>query len=256
MLMTVRITLATAILLTPGLLGAVPGAVAAGPADRAARDGQSDRIQALEDAIEAVQDAAQERRAVDQAAPSVPREFNFRVDAPLYFNSNPKEVQSGGHTALEGDPELELGWGRSLTSVPLKVSVKLRADTERFANLPEAGEDEFSGTFKASYYNPQNDQVWAPFISCKGSAEYEATFSPWTETKNDFALGLDKPFNFDDGFHPLPASARSRGTAVWSFGVSFFFQRRCVRRVPIPPRFTSCRLQPMCRAKTGASRCS
>jgi hypothetical protein len=143
---------------------------------------------------------------VDQAAPSVPREFNFRVDAPLYFNSNPKEVQSGGHTALEGDPELELGWGRSLTSVPLKVSVKLRADTDRFANLPEAGEDQFSGTFKASYYNPPNDQAWAPFISCKGSAGYEATFSPWAETKNDFALGLDKPFNFDDGFHPLPVS--------------------------------------------------
>jgi hypothetical protein len=224
--------LARAILLTSVLGGIVRPAMAASPADTAGQDGQSDRIQAMEDAIDAAQDAAQERRAVDQAVPSVPPDFNFRVTAPLYFNSNPKEVQSGEPTALEGDPELELGWGRSLTSVPLKVSVKLRADTDRFANVTRADEDEFSGTFKASYYDAQNDQAWAPFVSYKGSAEYEAIFSPWTETKNDFALGLDKLFNFDGGFHPLPASARSRGSAVWSLGVSFFVQRRL--RTPGP----------------------
>jgi hypothetical protein len=230
--MAASIMLARAILLTSMLVGMVRPAMAVSPADTAGRDGQSDRIEAQEDAVEAVQDAAQEQPAVDQAAPSIPREFNFRINAPLYFNSNPKEVQSGGPEALEGDPELELGWGRSLTTVPLKFSVKLRADTDRFANVPEAGEDEFSRTFKASYYDANNDQAWGPFVSYKGSAEYEATFSPWTETKNDFALGLDKLFNFDGGLHPLPASARSRGTAVWSLGISFFVQRRL--RTPGP----------------------
>jgi hypothetical protein len=229
---TASIMLARAILLTSVLGGVVRPAMAASPADTAGQDGLSDRMQAMEDAIGAAQDAAQERRAADQAAPSVPPDFNFRVNAPLYFNSNPKELQSGGPKALEGDPELELGWGRSLTSVPLKLSVKLRADTDRFANVPEAGEDEFSGTSKASYYDANNDQAWAPFVSYKGSAEYEGTFSPWTETINDFALGLDKLFNFDGALHRLPASARSRGTAVWSLGVSFFVQRRL--RTPGP----------------------
>jgi hypothetical protein len=224
--------LARAILLTSVLGGTVRPAMAASSADAAGQDGQSDRLQALEDAVEAVQDAAQERGAVDQTAPLVPREFNFRVNAPLYFNTNPKEVQPGGPKALEGGPELELGWGRSLTSVPLKFGVKLRADTDRFANVPEAGEDEFSGAFKASYYDANNDQAWAPFVSYRGSAEYEGTFSPRTETKNDFAFGLDKLVNFDGGLHPLPASARSRGTGVWSLGVSFFVQRRV--RAPGP----------------------
>jgi hypothetical protein len=106
-------------------------------------------------------------------------------------------VQSGGPAALEGDPEVELGWTRSLTLMPLQFSVRLRADTDRYANVSLVDEDEISGAFKASYYDAHNDQVWAPFVSYKSAAIYNPTFSPWTETKNDFALGLDKLFNFD-----------------------------------------------------------
>ena len=198
MLTAVRISLATAMLMSPGLLGELSDAMAASPTDSAARDGQSDRIRDLEDAIDAAQDAAQERRAADLPTPSAPREFNFRVTAPLYFNSNPKEVQSSGPSALEGDPELELGWGSSLTSVPLKISVKFKADTDRLVRVPEAGEDEFSGSFKISYYNAQNDcRHGSPFVSYKGSAEYEATFSlPGSRPRTTSCSGLDKVFNF------------------------------------------------------------
>jgi hypothetical protein len=232
MLVAVRIMLEAAILLAPGLPHTVRRAMAASLADTAGQDDRSDRIQDQEDAIDAAQDAAQERHAADQAASPVPREFNFRVIAPFYYNSNAKEVQSGGPAALEGDPEIELGWARSLTLMPLKFSVRLRADTDRYANVSLADEDEISGAFKASYYDAHNDQAWAPFVSYKSAAIYDSTFSPWTETKNDFALGLDKLFNFDGDSHLLPASARSRVTAVWSLGVSFFVQRRL--RTPVP----------------------
>ena len=61
---------------------------------------------------------------------------------------------------------------------------------------------------------------------------FDATFSPWAETRNDFAVGFDKLFTFDADFHLLPASARSRVAAVWSLGLSSFVQRR--QRTPGP----------------------
>jgi hypothetical protein len=232
MLVAARITLVAALLLTSGLPHTVHHAIAASPGDPAGQDDRSDRIEDQEDAIDAAQDAAQERGAAAQAAPPVTGNFNFRVIAPLYFNTNAKEVQSGEPAALEGDPEVELGWAKSLTSMPLKLSVKLRADTDRYANVSSADEDEISGSFKASYYDPRNDQAWAPFVSYKSAALYDPTFSPWAETKHDFALGLEKFFNFDAEPQLLPASGRSRGAAVWSFGVSFSVQRR--QRTPGP----------------------
>src|SRR5450432_4251261 len=218
------------------LLAVPPGMVrharAASATDTASHDDRSDRIEDQKDAIDAAEDAAQARQAAGQAVPPAPREFNFRVNAPWYYNSNAGGVPVGGPAALEADPEIELGWTRSLTTIPLKLSVKLRADTDRYASVPQADEDETSGTFKASYYDASNDQACAPFFSYKAGAIFYPTFSPWTETKNDLALGFDKLFNFDDDFQMLPASARSRVTAVWSVGVSSFVQRRL--RTPGP----------------------
>jgi hypothetical protein len=227
-----RIHLATITLLMPVLGGVVGHTHAASPADTAGQDDRSDRIQDQEDAIDTSQEAAQARQAAGQPAPPAPKAFNFRVNAPLYYNSNATGVLSGGPAALEGDPEIELGWNRSLASVPLKLSVKLRADTDRFANVPQANEDEVSGSIKAAYYDANDDQAWAPFISYKIKGLFEATFSPWTETRNDFAIGFDKLFNFDGNFHLLPISARSRDAAVWSLGLSVYAQRRL--RTPGP----------------------
>ncbi len=227
-----RIALGTAVLLTPGLSGMVVYAVAASPADVAAQDDRSDRIQDQEDAIDATQDSEQARQAAGQAALPAQPQFNFRINAPLYFNSNAQEVGSGGSAALEGDPEIELGWTRGLTSLPLKLSGRLRADTDRYANVSQADEDETSGSFKASYYDANDDQAWSPFVSYKGTLVYDATFSPWTETRNDFAVGFEKRFNLDAGFDLLPASARSRAVAVWGLGFDVYVQRRL--RTPGP----------------------
>jgi hypothetical protein len=125
-----------------------------------------------------------------------------------------------------------LSWTQSLTTAPVRLSVKVRADTDRYTNAPQAAEDEASGSFKASYYDAGNDQAWAPFFSYKGVAIFDPTFSNRSETKNDLALGFDKLFNLDGGFQMLPASARSRGAAAWSLGVSSFVQRRL--RTPGP----------------------
>jgi hypothetical protein len=214
--------------LTAPLPSAIARTLTANQGDTAEQDDRSDQIQDQEDAIDAAQDTVQ----AQQAVPLAPQEFNFRVNVPLSYNSNAEEAPSGGPAALEADPEVELRWTRSLTSVPLKITARLMADTDRYAAVPQAGEDEASWSVKASYYDADNDQAWAPFVSYKGATLFDPTFSPWTETRNDFALGFDKFFNFDADFNPLPPSQRSRAVAVWIFGVSAFVQRRL--RTPAP----------------------
>src|SRR5580658_1588739 len=214
--------------LTAPLPSAIARTLTANQGDTAEQDDRSDQIQDQENAIDAAQDTDQ----AEQAVPPAPQEFNFRVNVPLSYNSNAEEAPSGGPAALEADPEIELGWTRSLTSVPLKIAARLTADTDRYATVPQAGEDEASWSVKASYYDADNDQAWAPFVSYKGATIFDPTFSPWTETRNDLALGVDKVFNFDAEFNLLSPSQRSRAVAVWIFGVSAFVQRRL--RTPGP----------------------
>jgi len=171
-------------------------------------------------------DAEQQREAVARGVVPAPKPFNFNITAPLYYNSNAQEVQSGGSAALEGDPELELGWTRGLTSLPVKLSVRLRADADRYAGVPQGNEEETSATVKLQHYDAKDDQAPAPFVSYKGTLLFAATFSPWTQTKNDFAIGLAKLFTFDGDLHALPASGRSSADAVWSLTLSASVQRR------------------------------
>jgi len=232
-----RLALGLALLATPAMQDMATHAIAASPADVARQDDRSDEIQDQEDAIDAAQNMDQARQAAGQEVPSAPKEFNFRINAPFYYTSNATLVQSGEPAALELDPEIELGWTRSLTSVPLKLSVRLKADTDRYINVPQADGNEASGSFKAAYYDVNNDQAWAPFISYRGTGEYDSTFSPRTEERNDFALGFDKFLYFGSDFHLLPASARSRVTAVWSLGFSLYVQRRL--REPGPDSYAT-----------------
>ncbi|MBV8122399.1 MAG: hypothetical protein JO081_20975 [Alphaproteobacteria bacterium] len=208
------------------LLGGVPSAIAASPADLLAADQESDRTENLDDAIDAALDAAQAHRAA-KAPPKVPQEFSLRINAPLYDNSN-----VDGHGALESDLEIALGWSRSLTSLPFKLSVKLKASTDRYANVPHADEDQVSGSFRLSYYDAGNDQAGAPFFLYNPKALYDATFSPWIETKNDFDFGINKSFNFNGDFRLLPATANSGAAAIWTLGVTAYVQRRVRTLLP------------------------
>ena len=212
--------------------GMVRHAMAASAADTAAQDDRSDRIQDQEDAI----DAARTPRRPDKlpVRPCLPLRANSISASTRHCTTTrtPGRCSSAGLRRLKPTPRSSWAGRRSLTTIPLKLNVKLRADTDRYANVPQADEDETSGSFKASYYDASNDQAWAPFFSYKAGAIFDPTFSPWTETKNDLALGFDKLFNFDGDFHLLPASARSRVAAVWSLGVSSFVQRRL--RTPGP----------------------
>ena len=214
------------------LLGTMPSAIAAGlpnpfVTDPLTADEQSDRTGYLEDAIDAALDAAQ-ARAQAKAPPAVPKEFSVGINAPLYYNSN----AAAGIAALEGNPEIALGWSPNVTMLPFKPSVKLKASVDRYTTVPQINEDQASGSFKLSYYDAGNDQAWSPYFFYKRESIYRATVSPWIATKNDFALGTDKLFNFDANFRLLPAAASSERDAMWTLGVTGYVQRRA--RTPPP----------------------
>jgi hypothetical protein len=196
---------------------------AAASSDAAALDERSDRIEDQENAINAVNSAAQD---LESAISPTPRPFVLIINTPVYYNSNPAEIPSPAPTAFEGNPEIELNWRQNLTSLPLQFSFRLGADADRYANLPEAAEDQTFLSLKASYHNADDDQKWAPFISYKATLLFGATFNPWTETRNDLALGIDKSINLNGSFRQLPASGRSRVDARWVLGMSIYIQRR------------------------------
>jgi hypothetical protein len=215
------------------LVGAAAQAFAAEPSGgRAGQDARSDGVSDREDALDDATSTVEQNVTAAQPTPPQPRALNLRITAPFDFNSNARERGWNASPALEGDPEVELGWSRALSTVPLKLSIKLRADTDRFAGVPQADEDEASAAFKAQYYDATNDQALAPFVSYKSTAMFQPTFSPWTQTKNDFNLGLTKSFNFDASLRQLPPAPRSSTSAVWSVTVTASVQRRL--RTPIP----------------------
>jgi hypothetical protein len=186
-------------------------------------DEQSDRTGYLEDAIDTALDAVQAK-----ASPAVSnKEFSVGIEAPLYYNSN-----AAGNAALEGNPEIALGWSPNLAMLPFKPSVKLKASVDRYPNVSQTNEDQASASFKLPYYEAENDQAWSPFFLYKREAIYGATFSPWIATKDDFALGIDKLFNLDADFHSVPAAASSGTNAMWTLGVTGYGQRR--NRTPPP----------------------
>jgi hypothetical protein len=197
-----------------------------------AQDSRSDRIDEQEDAVDAAQEAAYARDVASQPIPITLRDFTFRANLPIFYDSNPNELQSDGPSSMEADPEAELGWRKNLQSAPLAFSVRLRANTDRYGAEPQAGGDQTSARFMVSYKDKANDQAWSPFFWYKGTMGFQGTFSTWTYTRNDVVVGLGRVFNFSGNFRGLPISANSQVAAVWSLGFRLYVQRRL--RVPGP----------------------
>lgn len=118
-------------------------------ADSAAQDDRSDRIQAEENSIDDANSAAQDRQAAPAAAP---KKFYVRINLPRFYNSNAEEFQPHGSSALEGNPQLELGWGRSFTTLPLKLAVKglaaARAEGRIGGRRKKLGRHQAAGDFR------------------------------------------------------------------------------------------------------------
>ena len=202
-------------------------------------DARADAQQALTDAILAMPGAATVNAQTDQfaTAPGLEQQapvplFGLNVLAPLYFNSNAQSASSGGASALLGSPLVQLGFSSRVFDLPLRFSMAVSGETERYANVSSANVDFLRINTRLQYVDAANDQAYSPFIAYVPRLDFEPTFSQEFATRQDLNVGFNKVFNFGPGFRRVPTESNSSFDTVWSFGITAFVQRRF--REPAP----------------------
>jgi len=215
------------------LLGAMAATVARGQGinSGASSDGQ-DAV------LDALQAAPNWRTPVPETnlfatAPGVEQairsgRFTFNVLAPLYFNTNPQTVGSGGTPSLEGTPVVQGGFAMPLFDQHLRLSSLVGFEFDRYARASAsvADFDKIRINVRAQYTDPNNDQALAPFLAYVPRIDFTPTFAREFATRQDVNLGVVKTFNYDADFRRIPISGSSGADATWSFGVSALVQHR------------------------------
>jgi hypothetical protein len=202
-------------------------------------DASADAQQARTDAILAMPGAATVNAQTNEfaTAPGLEQQvrvplFGLNVLAPLYFNSNAQSASSGGASALQGSPLVQLGFSSRVADLPVRFSMGVSGETERYANASSANVDFLRINARLQYVPPGNDQDYSPFIAYAPRLDFEPTFSQEFATRQDVNVGFNKVFNFGPDLERVPFSANSTPGTVWSFGFTAFAQQRF--REPAP----------------------
>jgi hypothetical protein len=153
-------------------------------------------------------------------------QFTFNGLVPLFYNSNPEFLSSGGSQSFDASPVVRLGWASQLFDTPLRISGAASLEWERYPNANDASLDYFRSSARIQYINLGDDQGFSPFLSYVPRMDFEPTFGLNFATRQDLNLGVDKVFNFDGAFNRVPVSANSASATVWSFGFSVGGQQR------------------------------
>jgi hypothetical protein len=228
-------------------LSMLAGAVLAGSASLVAA--QNTVRDALDDAAEARTDAI--LGTPDRFTPVAPTnifattpgleqqlprsQFTFNGVVPLFYNSNPLALTTGGMPSAEFSPVVGLAWTTPVFDLPLKMTARFRAEIDRFTQAPAADFDKLAGTLRVQYVDAANDQAYSPYIVYAPRWDFAPTYRSWLETRHDLNFGFNKIFSFDADLRRVPFSGNTIAETTWSFGVTAFFQRRF--RDPGPSSF-------------------
>ena len=164
--------------------------------------------------------------AEQQIAP----QFRFNGLVPLNFDSNRLELGSGSDSSWGTFPVGNLSAAAPVGDLPFRVTVTARSEFKQFFNASGANIDRLTFSGRIQYVDPTNDQAWSPYFGVTPRFSYLPTFSDQTEARQDFNLGLQKSWHFDNSFHLIPAAADTSSETVWTFGLTAFAQNR--RRQP------------------------
>ncbi|WPP05326.1 hypothetical protein SIN04_05730 [Methylocella tundrae] len=170
---------------------------------------------------------------LEEQAPS-PR-FTFNVLTPVYFNSNPESASVGSVSTAAISPVGSLSWAAPVFDLPLRLSANLRAESDRFTGSSGPDLDKLAGTLRLQAIDPNNDQGFSPYLVYAPRMDLAPTFAQEIATRQDLNLGFNKIFNFDANFQAIPAAGNTRASTAWSFGLTFFAQRRF--RDPTPSSY-------------------
>jgi hypothetical protein len=144
---------------------------------------------------------------------------------PLGWDSNPREVSSGGASSWEASP-----LGNASLSAPIGAWFRFTAigfgELNRYFAVPDVDVDRIGGSARLQYVDPTNDQAFSPYVAYAARRQWASEDSGLNETRQDFNLGFNKRFNLDGAFQLVPSAADTSAQTVWSFGLTAFAQRR------------------------------
>src|SRR5688572_20060545 len=124
--------------------------------------------------------------------------FTFNVLAPISYNSNaflgPTGVPAGQNSA-EFSPVVGLSWATPVFDLPFRFTGNVRAEVDRFTQVPTADFDKVALSGRLQYVDPANDQAYSPYIAYAPRWAYTPFYQGWLETRQDLNVGVNKTFN-------------------------------------------------------------
>jgi hypothetical protein len=164
---------------------------------------------------------------LEQQAPRP--QFTFNILAPIFYNSNADLTPTGtvaGRNSAEFSPIVGLSLSTPVFDLPVRFTANVRAEVDRFTQVPSADFDKVALAARLQYIDPANDQAYSPYFVYAPRFDFDPFFRERFATRQDLNLGINKTFNFDANFRRVPFSANTLGETVWSFGMTVFGQRR------------------------------
>jgi hypothetical protein len=155
--------------------------------------------------------------------------FTFNGLVPMFYNSNADLTPSGGtagQNSAEFSPIVGVSWSTPVFDLPLRFTAGVRAEIDRFTQVPSADFDKVALSGRLQYIDPNNDQAYSPYFVYAPRFDFDPFFRERFATRQDLNLGVNKTFNFDANFQRVPFSPDTLAETVWSFGVTVFGQRR------------------------------
>lgn len=196
------------------------------------RDSQLDRREAATRAQRSIvalrlKKMLAEAKKAGQAAATP--DFTFQLTAPLFYNSNPDAVSSGGSGTIEGNPDLLLKWAKTLgmEQRQWKLSGFADASIDRFAHSMSADGDSTAVNTQLQFISEGYDQDFLPSLGFTETISFQPTFAHSVSSFHDITLRFDKMLNIDAQPKRLsPISEDTSSAAVWSIDLVGSVARR------------------------------
>jgi hypothetical protein len=152
--------------------------------------------------------------------------FSFNFLAPLDFTSN---AIFAPQNEFEATPEVRLGFLAHPASLPLQFSASVDELSDRYSNSSFANYDQLYGSLRLDWVGTDEVSVrdrWIPYVSYSPQQVYAPFFSSDAQRTQDFAIGVNKLWDFTANWTRFATAAPDYPT--WEVGLQAGVQRRIV----------------------------
>jgi hypothetical protein len=156
-------------------------------------------------AVEPLFDGAWPRAAVPLA------QARANLILPPGYTPNAEETSESGTRSGEFSPIGNVSLAGPI-GAPFRFSATGFSDVDRYFRASDRDLDKVGCATRLEFVDPNNDQGFSPFVAFAPRWRYGPTFSDLLSARQDFNIGFNQRFNFDDSFQrvAIPATARPR----------------------------------------------